>query len=368
MALVNAKRSETRVARVSQAPVKVSESTDLAVLAAMLDAVLRKPVDLEAIFAQQNLSSYWHALQHPEAAQPRIGLEDYGRLLRAIWQELDDEAGGYLSRPLRVGTFRMMCHALITAGNLRRALLRSSRFISLLTDELTLKLEEKGDEARLYIRFDNPHGLDETFFITSLYVIWLRLSSWLIDRPILPERIQFAFREPAFVEEYPYMFPCRQSFGKGEHVLVFNCAVLDAPIRQDVETLARFLEGAPASLLTWFRSDRSATARVKRQLLTREGLQTRMELPAFEHVAQTLGLSTHTLRRRLRDEGHSFQQIKDTLRRGRAIHLLQNTALPVAAIAEDLGFSEAAAFTRAFKKWTGLPPAEFRAHPEGCVS
>jgi AraC-like DNA-binding protein len=341
---------------------KHSESTDLAVVAAMMEALRRQPVDVAAIFEQLGLAECWLALQQSEPPRQRIALDDYGRLLRSIWQTMDDEAGGHLSRPLRVGTFRMMCHALITAGNLRRALLRSARFIGLLTDELSLQLEEKGDEARFYIRFDNPHRLDETFFITSLYVIWLRLSSWLIDRPILPERIQFAFVEPSFIDEYPLMFPCRLGFGKSEHVLVFGRAVLDAPIRQDTETLARFLEGAPISLLTWFRSDRSITAQVKRRLLTREGLNTQLDLGSFEQVAQGLGLSTHTLRRRLRDEGHSFQQIKDTLRRGRAVHLLQNTALPVASIAEALGFSEPAAFTRAFKKWTGLPPAEFRAH------
>lgn len=340
---------------------KVSESTSPAVLASMFDAVRRQHADLYAVFARHGMAELYEALAAGVVPTERIALIDYGRLLRDIWQVLDDEASGYLSRPFRVGTFRMMCHALITAGNLRRALLRSARFIALMTDEISLRLEEKGDEARFYIRYDNPHGLDETFFVTSLYVIWLRLSSWLIDRPILPERMQFAFAEPAFIDEYPMMFPCRLAFGQPEHVLVFHRDLLTQTIRQDVESLAVFLESAPVSLLTWSRTDRSITAKVKRRLLTREGMHTRLDIPSFEQLAENMEISTHTLRRRLKDEGHSFQEIKDSLRRGRAVQLLQSSHLSIAEIAEDLGFSEPAAFTRAFKKWTGLPPAEFRA-------
>lgn len=341
---------------------KHSDSTSPAVIASMFEAIRHRPVDLAAVFARNGMAELYDALNAGKLPTQRIALTDYGRLLRDLWQTLDDEASGYLSRPLRVGTFRMMCHALITAGNLRRALLRSARFIALMTDEISLQLEEKGDEARFHIRYANPHGYDETFFITSLYVIWLRMSSWLIDRPILPERMQFAFAEPAFIDEYPLMFPCRLTFNQPEHVLVFQRDLLAQNIRQDVESLAVFLESAPVSLLTWSRSDRSVTAKVKRRLLTREGMHTRLDIPGFEQLADSMELSTHTLRRRLKEEGHSFQEIKDNLRRGRAIQLLQSSSLSVAEIAEDLGFSEPAAFTRAFKKWTGLPPAEFRAH------
>lgn len=355
---------------------KLSESTDILVIASMLEAIAHRNIDLAAIFSAQGMAQVYRdiccgssvrcetSLRNETSTSQRISLDDYGRLLRAIWQAMDDEASGYLSRPFKVGTFRMMCHALITAGNLRRALLRSARFIALMTDDITLHLEEKGDEARFYIRYRNPHGFDQTFFITSLYVIWLRLSSWLIDRPILPERMHFAFPAPVFRDEYPMMFPCRLAFDQPEHVLVFKRDLLAQGIRQDVESLSVFLEGAPISLLTWSRSDRSITAKVKRRLLTREGMHTRLDIPGFEQLAESMELSTHTLRRRLKEEGHSFQEIKDNLRRGRAIQLLQSSNVSIADIAEDLGFSEPAAFTRAFKKWTGLPPAEFRAYAD----
>jgi AraC-like DNA-binding protein len=80
----------------------------------------------------------------------------------------------------------------------------------------------------------------------------------------------------------------------------------------------------------------------------------------FELVSAELNMTTHTLRRRLKDEGHSFQDIKDSIRRDRAMILLDNPALALQDIAIKLRFSEPAAFNRAFKKWTGLTPGVYR--------
>ena len=69
----------------------------------------------------------------------------------------------------------------------------------------------------------------------------------------------------------------------------------------------------------------------------------------------------YTLRRHLREEGSSFQELKDHLRRDLAIYHLGRDELAIQDIAEQLGFSEPSAFHRAFKKWTGLTPGAYRA-------
>jgi AraC-like DNA-binding protein len=68
------------------------------------------------------------------------------------------------------------------------------------------------------------------------------------------------------------------------------------------------------------------------------------------------------LRRRLDEEGQSFQSIKDQLRRDLAINYLKHSSKSVTEIAIDLGFAEQSAFHRAFKKWTGMRPGEYRSH------
>ena len=83
--------------------------------------------------------------------------------------------------------------------------------------------------------------------------------------------------------------------------------------------------------------------------------------PDLEALAHQLNTSPQTLRRHLREQGSSFQELKDQLRRDLAIYHLGRHELPIQDIAEQLGFSEPSAFHRAFKKWTGLTPGAYRA-------
>jgi len=78
-------------------------------------------------------------------------------------------------------------------------------------------------------------------------------------------------------------------------------------------------------------------------------------------IAQRLNVAPATLRRRLSQEGHSCQSIKDELRRDLAIEALQDPGRSVADVAAAVGFAEPSAFHRAFRKWTGQRPTDYRA-------
>ena len=119
--------------------------------------------------------------------------------------------------------------------------------------------------------------------------------------------------------------------------------------------LQAFLDGAPGKLTTLYRRDREMVLRVRNAL--------RDALPAsgsLGDVASALHLSPRTLHRRLKEEGSSFQAIKDALRRDLAINRLAKTRQALTAIAAELGFADTAAFYRAFLRWTGMAPAHYR--------
>lgn len=84
------------------------------------------------------------------------------------------------------------------------------------------------------------------------------------------------------------------------------------------------------------------------------------ECVTLESIAQRLALSPRTLRRRLSAEGYSFQEVKNLARARRAKYYLRRTALPIAEIAYELGFSELSAFSRAFRSWVGQAPQAYR--------
>lgn len=79
-----------------------------------------------------------------------------------------------------------------------------------------------------------------------------------------------------------------------------------------------------------------------------------------DQVAQTMGLSRQTLYRRLKSEGMTFERLLDGLRRRLALRLIRDEGVPVKEAAWRLGFSDPAAFSRAFKRWTGKSPSEMR--------
>lgn len=291
-----------------------------------------------------------------ESPESRIGREEVANLLRLEWDLLNDESGGFLSRPWLPGTFAMMGHACISCPNLHRALLRSVRFIHMVSDDLHIRLVEDGEEARLVFHHGNEKKLPNQIFVESIAVIWLRFFSWLIDRTILLERVLLAFPPPDYNEDYSDMFPCRHYFNQTETCLVFSTRYLPLPLVRDAQQLAEFLSRAPECLLTQYKSDRSFTGRIRRMLQQ----QNSIENLSLDDVAARLYTSPQTLRRRLKEEGNSWQDIKDSVRRDMAVYQLKQQETAVAEIAERLGFSEPSAFNRAFKKWTGLAPGAYR--------
>ncbi|MDB6144141.1 MAG: AraC family transcriptional regulator [Pseudomonas sp.] len=317
---------------------------------AALGGALRHGVDCSDLLQQAGIQP--ELLSEPRA---RIAPEQFARLIQRVWQALDDEFMGFGSGPSKRGTFAMMCHALIHCRSLEKSLTRGLLFYSLFPDAPRFSLQHEGEWARLTL--DDSALRDPDHFLSeSLLVIWHRLSSWLIGQRIRLEQVTFSYERPEHGGEYDLLFPGPVVFGAGATSLVFHARYLAMPLLQDERTLKHFLERSPADLLAR-PDDGDSLSNQLRRLLSRDCNR----WPDLEQVAEHLHISPQTLRRHLREEGTSFQGLKDQLRRDMAIYHLGHAELSLQQIAEQLGFSEPSAFHRAFKKWTGLTPGAYRA-------
>jgi AraC-like DNA-binding protein len=146
------------------------------------------------------------------------------------------------------------------------------------------------------------------------------------------------------------------SFNRPNTAISFDAGYLDLPVVQNEGSIKEFLRTAPESILLKYKNGSSISAKVRRRL--RQRLPG--DVPDFEELAVDLNIAPATLRRRLHEEGASYQGIKDQLRRDLAISYLSDSDRNVMDIALELGFSERSAFHRAFRKWTGASPGEFR--------
>jgi AraC-like DNA-binding protein len=104
-----------------------------------------------------------------------------------------------------------------------------------------------------------------------------------------------------------------------------------------------------------YRKDRLLVNRVKLMLISEPGTMRNAQA-----LAEALHTSVRTLHRQLKDEGATLQGVKDDIRREIAIDLLRRTEQPLKKIALAVGFDNDKSFLRAFQKWTGLTPGQYR--------
>lgn len=331
-------------------------STSRGVAAHYLDAAL-KHAGLDISKAEPLLESAGLSPELLRDPQQRISDHQFVAIMLGLMKLTNDEffgLGGKKRTPY--GSFAMMCYGLIHLPTLHPALARGLRFYDLFTEDLHLRLQVKKDVAEVSMNWDDP-SVDPLYNTTeSVMTVIHRLSSWLIDQRIPLIEATFTYPAPAHVEEYHMLFHCPLRFNQPRNSLTFDAVYLNYPLMQSEESLKKLLRNTAVSLFVPPQNTQLLTAQI-RALLGRDFTK---EFPEFEEVAAQLALTPQTLRRRLKEENSSYQGIKDQVRRDAAIYYLSRPQLGIAEIAQLMGFSEPSTFHRAFKKWTGLTPGEYR--------
>jgi len=290
-----------------------------------------------------------------EHAGARVSAAQYVALFRLSIERREDECLGFLSRPLKPGSFALMARSALGARDLDTAIRRVVRTFWLLQDDVEMEFRREGDLAGVGLRFHLAPN-DQPVFLHELLVrvIW-RLLAWLAGGRLPIARFDFAFDNPPHADCYGKVFPAHLEFGRGQTAFWFDAAWLRSPVRRDEAELRAFLADAQANIIVPRSANDVVSSRVRGYLQ-----RTQPTWPDLAVTAKALHMSTPTLQRRLAMEGTSFQTLKDALRRDVAIIRLNTSAVSLAELAQELGFTDSAAFQRAFKGWTGSAPGSYR--------
>ncbi|PRY84800.1 AraC family transcriptional regulator [Donghicola tyrosinivorans] len=291
----------------------------------------------------------------PMSPTQRITLEEIARLYQLAAPETGDEMMGLWSRPIRPRALQHLVTVQREASSLTSALYRFSTYWNLLLDDFRLDLRHQDDEVELALVPYAAETRPQRFGHMLILKLAHGLLSWLAGAETNVKAVRFAFARPDFAADYAVVFPCPVEFDAAETAILFDPRQFDRPITRTPAEASVFLERAP---LDWiFTGSRAHTNSLRvRAFLYGATWQTCQLLDA----ADALKMTPRTLNRRLKQEGTSFQDIKDALRRDIAIRALQQGTDSIEQIAFDTGFSAPANFHRAFRKWTNRTPGSYR--------
>lgn len=327
------------------------ETVPIHLVQRLLAAIERRGDEVEPVLRSAGLSP--ELVRNPRA---RVTLDQLAAVTRVLWVTTDDELFG-LGPPVPLGTFRLIARSALGAPDLRTFLIRfdQASHVILGLPRIAVHLDEP--TARIEVdtrRLDDPEHLATDTLIAFIH----RTIGWAIGRRVPLTLLRLPYDQPRFLRYYEATFGRIPEFGAACAAIGFDASILQAPVLRDESELATYIAESPRNYFSTRDYGSSVADQVRRVLET--GLVDG-NWPVPDEVASRLAVSTHHLRRLLREEDTSITQLREDILRDAAINSLVAGRESVEELSARLGFSEASAFRRAFRRWTGMPPGAYRA-------
>lgn len=256
--------------------------------------------------------------------------------------------------------FHLIGHLAVSSATVEEALNRVVEFSRLLHDAGRTELEHaKGGRVLLFpgcrgLPVQPPKNIAE--FNTASAVVLIR---YITAKPEwAPREVHFHHAAPDDVKPHRELFGVAPSFDAPEDVLVLDASDLKLPVRVSAKSrVGDYLESYARTLLAKLpEKDDDLRGQVLRAIIT--------SLPhgalGIEPVAARLAMTPRTLQRRLAETGDSFSDLIDEARQSTATHYLADDRFSLGEISYLLGFNEPSTFHKAFRRWKGVPPGEWR--------
>ena len=285
----------------------------------------------------------------------RISDADFNQLVANAQMLTGDPALGLkLGLRLNLSAHAILGQVFITCRDLAQVMELFLKYYHLLASGLHVELETIDDEYVLTM-VSTPEDVSVEFGYELLYGAFINTLRGLLNAPDLCLRMELPYPEPAHSAFYYEVLGEDVHFDCVSGRIIFHRDLLDTPVSSSNPVLRNLYETECARLLADLEEDNSVSEQTLRLLRKLEG-----QYPQMPQIANMLNLSPRTYRRRLDEEGHSFQKLLDQVRGEHATRYLQNTRLPLSSIAYMVGFSDTSNFRRAYLKWTGKTPGKIR--------
>jgi AraC-like DNA-binding protein len=321
-------------------------------IAPLLATLRGRGIDPAALLAELGMPDL--ALGDPDERLPLAGLD---RVWTCAAERTGDcDLGLHVAQTVRPDSFGLLSYLGTASATWGEGLARVLRYFRLLSDGSCYHLEVEGGVATVTATQDTPidapvrHRVEFTVAVLHCYARSVLEGDWaLLD-------VCFEHAAPIDASEHRRVFGQVPRFDAPHSGLAFADDLLGRPLHTRNPALVGLLDHLAVRMLAELPRDTTITGAL-RELCIRHGFEHELTLEA---AARRLHLSPRTLQRRLREEGTSHHEVVDDARRRVASRMLAQSGLGIAEIAFALGFAEPGGLHRAFKRWTGMTPAEFR--------
>lgn len=294
-----------------------------------------------------------------QGQRAQLGIWQYALLLQhALALDTDGSLPYELGLRSQVTRHGFVGFGLMSCATLREAIVFSQRYFQARVPLFHAELAVDAQQASVTLHESVPLGpLRQAVFDIALVELCCLFAKVMGLEPALSgwaSEVAVPYAEPSAYARYRGRLPPFRFLAPAAQIR-FPAALLDTPIATADPTSVQLAierceqEMASQGHLT------STTAQVRARLQCREG-----RYPDVASMAQTLHTSERTLKRRLQDEGSSFQALLEQARRQDSLRLLANPQLAIKQVAEAVGYADPANFARAFTKWTGNSPRAWR--------
>ena len=289
----------------------------------------------------------------------RIEVDKIDAILRVAIPLIRDPAFGlhaaHCWHPSELG---VLGYAWLSSSTLRTALERTVRYSRLIGERGATEIEDTRQGLR--VRFGANRGNPAVVPVSAVVVdiamaVLLSLCRMNAGAALRPVGATLRRGKPEPADAYERFFGCKVQFGAEENTFVLSAKDADRPLPSANRQLAATFDQMLTEELA--RLDKAdvvsrCRAAVLEQLSSGEGTE--------EEVAKQLHMSPRTLQRKLAEANMTYLQLVDDTRRDLALRYIEDPRRSVTDITFSLGFSQPSAFTRAFKRWTGLSPTDHR--------
>ncbi len=323
---------------------------------AIADQVRSRGVDLDRWLAEGDLSQT--RLLDPSLA---IGYRAFERLVRSSLEVTREPALGlFVGERLLASTHGVLGYAATTSGTIRQALELLERFVRLRTPMVSVSHATASQLIRVRIQETRPLGDIRRPVLEAVVMSVKKVLDSISSGACQVTEVAFPFDAPEYASVARDLFGCDVRYGRTWAGFTLLADVMDQPLPKADPEAFRLTTLICQRELEKLTADESLAAQMRRLLLETQG-----GFPSLQVAARLVRMTPRTLHRRLVEEGTSYSDLLDEIRHALAVEHVKSGRFSVEKIAYTLGYSDLANFRRAFKRWEGVAPSEYRAARTG---